>query len=122
MITADKRARVGKSAERRHPRFKVNCEVQVSAGATKIQAHALDVSESGIAIHVSGALNPGDRVILQFTLPNSEHRFGIQATAKYSKDGRHGLEFHKLPRSESDELFRICQKLSADPEATRTGR
>ena len=113
MISADKRARVGKSAERRHPRFLVNCDVQVRSGATAIPGRVLDVSESGVAIQISNPLNPGERVILQLMLPNSEHHFGVQATVKYSKDARHGLEFHKLRRRESDELWRICRALSA---------
>ncbi|PYY14787.1 MAG: hypothetical protein DMG60_19350 [Acidobacteria bacterium] len=113
MISVDRSARVGKSAERRHPRFKVECDVHVRCGAAELQGHVLDVSESGIAIHIFGNMKPGERVILQFVLPNSEHHFGVQATVKYSNGSRHGLEFHKLPRHESDELWRICRALSA---------
>jgi len=113
MITVDKQARVGKNAERRHPRFKVGCHVQVRTGDNSLQGQVIDLSESGIAIHIANELKPGDRVILQFALPNSEHRFGVQATVKYSKGPRHGLEFYKLARRESDELYRVCRALSA---------
>jgi len=113
MISVDKKARIGKSAERRHPRFKVECDVQVRAGDMVLQGQLIDLSESGIAIHVSSEIRTGDRVILQFVLPNSEHRFGVQATVKYSKGSRYGLEFYKLARRESDELWRVCRALSA---------
>ena len=109
MISVDKKTRVGKSAERRHPRFKIECDVQVRAGDLALQGHMVDLSESGIAIQISRELRAGDRVILHFAPPNSEHRFGVQATVIYSMDGRHGLEFHKLPRRESDELWRVCR-------------
>ena len=99
MISVDRSARVGKSAERRHPRFKVECDVH----------HILALQ----AAKNFGNMKPGDRAILQFVLPNSEHHFGVQATVKYSNGSRHGLEFHKLPRHESDELWRICRALSA---------
>lgn len=112
MITLDKLARVGKSAERRHPRFKVECGVQVLCGAGAIQGRTLDLSESGIAVEIPSQMKEGERVVLHFMLPNSEHRFGVQATVKYANGSRHGLEFHKLARSESDELWRVCQKLS----------
>jgi PilZ domain len=113
MISVDKKKRVGKSAERRHPRFKIECNVQVRAGDLALQGLVVDLSESGIAIQISRELKAGDRVILQFEPPNSEHRFGVQATVVYAKDARHGLEFYKLPRRESDELWRVCCALSA---------
>lgn len=113
MISLDKKARTGKSAERRHPRFKVDCPVQVRTGDNSLRGHVIDLSESGIAIHITNEIKAGDRVILQFALPNSEHHFGVQATVKYSKGPRHGLEFYKLARRESDELYRVCQALSA---------
>ena len=113
MITVDKEARVGKSAERRHPRFKVECDVQVRAGDSSLHGQVVDLSESGIAIHIANEIRAGDRVILQFALPNSEHKFRLQATVKYSKGPRHGLEFYKLARRESDELYRVCRALSA---------
>ena len=113
MISFDKGARVGKSAERRHPRFKVESNIQVLCGAAVIQGQVLDLSESGIAVNIPGEVKAGERVILRFLLPNSEHQFGVQATVKYSNGSRHGLEFHKLARRESDELWRVCRALSA---------
>jgi len=113
MMSFDKGARVGKNAERRHPRFKVECDVQVLCGAAAIQGQVLDLSESGIAVNVPGEVKAGERVILRFILPNSEHQFGVQATVKYSNGTRHGLEFYKLARRESDELWRVCRALSA---------
>jgi len=113
MISIDKAARVGKSAERRHPRFRVECDVQVLSGATAIHGRVLDLSESGIAVNVAAEVKAGEQVTLRFMLPNSAHQFGVQATVKYSKESRHGFEFHKLARRESDELWRVCRALSA---------
>jgi len=112
MNSADKNGRTGKSIERRHPRFPVECDVEVLCGAAVIQAHAIDLSESGIAIHVPRPVKEGERVILRFTPPNSEHSFGVQATVKYTRGSRQGLEFYKVARRESDELWRLCRALS----------
>ena len=112
MNLANKSGRTGKSIERRHPRFPVECAVEVLCGATVIHAHAVDLSESGIAIHTPRPVKEGERVILRFMPPNSEHRFGVQATVKYSTGSRQGLEFYKLARRESDELWRLCRALS----------
>jgi len=112
MISLEKGARVGKSAERRHPRFRVECEVQLRCGSFAIQGTGLDLSESGIAADIRTPIKPGERVILHFMPPNSEHRFAVQATVKYSNGSRHGLEFYKLARRESDELWRVCRALS----------
>ena len=113
MISTDKSVRVGKSAERRHPRFKVECRIEVFCSIAKIQGKVLDVSEGGIAVNISNQLTVGDRIILHFMLPKSEYRFAVQATVKYSNGSRHGLEFYKLARRESDELWRVCRALSA---------
>jgi len=112
MISTEKNARVGKSAERRHPRFKVEGQIEVFCSVAKMLGKVLDVSESGIAVHLANPLRVGDRVILHFTLPHSEHRFRVQATVKCANGSRHGMEFYKLARLESDELWRACRLLT----------
>jgi len=113
MKTASAFARSGKSAERRHPRFRVEFEVNCFSKAAACEGKAHDLSEGGISVHIPVQVMEGEQVRLQFTLPHSERHFTVQATVKHTSPDRCGAEFQKLTRRESDELWRVCRALSA---------
>jgi len=113
MKTATANARVGKSAERRHPRFKVNFHVKLLGDVRTCEGQAHDLSEAGIAIEIPAQVAEGEQIRLEFTLPRSEWHLIVYARVKHVSAGRCGLEFHKLTRRESDELSRVCRALSA---------
>lgn len=81
----------------------------------RAEAHegtAHDISEAGIALQIPVQFQEGEQISLQFTLPHSEWHFTVCATVKHSSLERCGLEFYKLTRRESDELWRVCRLLS----------
>ena len=109
MKTASATARSGKSAERRHPRFRVEFAVKLFTNAAACEGKAHDLSEGGIAIQVPAQVMEGEQISLQFTVPHSERHFTVHATIKHVSPDRCGAEFQKLTRRESDELLRVCR-------------
>lgn len=117
--TGSAAARFGKSAERRHPRFRTDFATKVFTRAEAYEGKAHDISEAGIALEIPVQFHEGEQISLQFTLPHSEWHFTVCATVKHSSRDRCGLEFHKLTRRESDELWRVCRRLAYRPEDSR---
>lgn len=112
MHSAISTVRVGKSAERRHPRFAVEFPVRILNHAAARERSAHDLSEGGIALVGPVEIAEGEQILLQFTPPHSEWQYTVQAKVKHVSSERCGLEFHRLTRRESDELGRICRLLS----------
>jgi hypothetical protein len=113
MKTSSAAARSGKSAERRHPRFRVEFEIKCFTEAATCEGKAHDLSEAGIAIQIPAQVMEGEQIRLHFTLPRCERHFTVHATVKHASPDRCGAEFQKLTRRESDELWRVCRALSA---------
>ena len=110
--TASAAARYGKSAERRYPRFRTDFPIKVFTAAEAYEGNAHDLSEAGMALQIPAQIQEGEQISLQFTPPHSEWHFTVCATVKHSSPDRCGLEFHRLTRRESDELWRVCHLLS----------
>ena len=106
-------ARFGKSAERRYPRFRVEFDIKLFGKTIACEGKAHDLSEGGIAVQIPAQVKEGDQIRLQFTPPHSERHFTVYATVKHASLDRCGMEFQKLTRRESDELWRVCRLLSA---------
>jgi len=112
MNSAIATVRIGKSAERRHPRFVVQFPVRILNQAIACDRSAHDLSEGGMAIVGPVEIAAGEQILLQFTPPHSEWQYTVQAKVKHVSSDRCGFEFHRLTRRESDELGRICRLLS----------
>jgi ActR/RegA family two-component response regulator len=96
-------------------------------GMPEIHGQTLNISENGIAISTSIALQPGVKVQVHFALPGDELRFVVGATICWCKQSYLGLQFssvsarltsvlqewllHKLEESLPESLAQKFQKL-----------
>jgi DNA-binding response OmpR family regulator len=65
----------------------------------------INISESGIAIHIPTPVAAGTEVAVQFRLPENQTRFAVQSKICWSDPtGRTGLQFLNLPLPQKTEL------------------
>lgn len=91
---------------RRYFRCPVRIQVQVSGGSRPdFVAATLNISELGIALTNSPALQVGDRVVLQLTLPSPAVSATISAEVCWrNNEGGAGLEFVQVPVGVKEQL------------------
>jgi hypothetical protein len=84
----------------------VRIQVQVSGGSrADFTATAVNISELGIALAYSPALQVGDRVVLQLTLPGPPVSSKISAEVCWrDNEGNAGLEFIQVPAGVKEQL------------------
>lgn len=94
------------SERRRYFRCPVRIPVQVSGGSrADFMATTVNISELGIALTHSAALQVGDRVALQLTLPGPPVRAKISAEVCWrDNEGNAGLEFVQVPVAVKEQL------------------
>lgn len=85
---------------REHRRY-FRCPVEVPVtlsrpGMTEIRAHAVNISEGGIAIITSALLKPGIAVRVECTLPGCAFPFAADSTICWCRKGHMGLQFTSL--------------------------
>jgi hypothetical protein len=85
---------------REHRRY-FRCPVEVPVtlgrlGMTEIRAHAVNISEGGIAIMTSALLKPGMVVRVEWTLPGCAFPFAADSTICWCREGHMGLQFISL--------------------------
>lgn len=74
------------------------CPISVSAtlqlpGGKLLTGHTVNVSENGLALHLPEGLNPGDKVTVQFRLPQLPTPIDAQAVVRWYREGKAGLLF-----------------------------
>jgi PilZ domain-containing protein len=92
----------------RHPfdqRLKVITRVQDKD--VVLYGRVIDISELGLGAVVSGTIERGERVLLEFSAPG-EPILRLSATVRYARGFRHGLEFFGLGKSDTEILRRLC--------------
>ena len=85
---------------REHRRY-FRCAIEVPVtlqrdGMTEIRAHAVNISEGGIAIITSALLKPSVEVRVECTLPGCAFRFAADSTICWCREGHIGLQFISL--------------------------
>lgn len=90
---------------RRYFRHPVKMRVEIVLGDKTVQAASTNLSESGIALLLHEALPKGAMPRLQFTLPQTNTQFDVEAEVVWADiKGRAGLRFHNLPKSSQEQL------------------
>jgi len=90
---------------RRYFRHPVKMLVKILMGDKAMNATSTNLSESGIAVILHEALPKGAVPRLQFTLPETDHKFDAEAEVVWADvKGRAGLRFHNLPQIEQEQL------------------
>lgn len=90
---------------RRYFRHPVKMLVRILLGEKTVNATSTNLSESGIALLLHEAMPKGATPRLQFTLPQSNNKFEVEAEVVWADlKGRAGLRFHNLPQSSQEQL------------------
>jgi hypothetical protein len=101
---------------RRYPRFAVDVRVQVrmfQAGEFRnCWGHSTELGQDGIGATLTGELEPGEIVSLEFPLPLSPYPLKIRAIVRYRQGLRYGFEFLTLSDQQCEMLRRVCEVLA----------
>ncbi|MGH9571091.1 MAG: PilZ domain-containing protein, partial [Candidatus Angelobacter sp.] len=68
----------------------------------------VDVSELGLGAVISGSLEQGDQVLLEFKGATGDVTFRLRATTRSARGFRHGFQFFELSPPDVQELRRAC--------------
>lgn len=104
---------------RRSPRFKVNFAIKLFAVLQQrrcvLQGRSHDLSEEGMAIYIPAELERGQVVQIEFILPETNQRLGVQAMVRDSSGFRCGVEFKDLTPVDQAALRLQCEALAKNP-------
>jgi DNA-binding response OmpR family regulator len=91
---------------RRSYRCPMQIPVRVSSNTrSDFTANSINISEGGMALTASAILHVGERIILKFTLPETETIARVNGEVCWTDDaGRVGLEFVQVPATVSEQL------------------
>ncbi|MBV9073293.1 MAG: PilZ domain-containing protein [Acidobacteria bacterium] len=103
---------------RRTPRFRVNFPIKLFANVQQrrcaIQGRSHDLSMLGMAIYIPAELESGQTVQIEFVIPNTNQRLGVNAIVRNSQGFRCGVEFQNLTPLDESGLTKLCAKLEAE--------
>lgn len=101
---------------RRSPRYRVNFAILLFAVVQNrkctLQGRSHDLSLEGMSVYIAAELQVGQVVQIQFALPESQRRLGVNAIVRNSQGFRCAVEFQNLTSVEQEELARCCQRLA----------
>ena len=96
--------------KRRWKRFKVDIRVRLrrweDPDDTASVVRTYELSEGGMSVYASEALELGTFVLTQFSLPGSEERVRLRAVVRNRRGFRCGLEFVEVPAAVRSEILR----------------
>lgn len=92
---------------RRYFRHPAKMLVSIVLGDKTLRATSTNVSESGIALMLREAIPKGAQPRLQFTLPETDYKFNLEAEVIWTDvKGRAGLRFREVPKQTQEQLDR----------------
>jgi hypothetical protein len=101
----------GRKERRRVQRTPLDQRVKVIANLkgkeTVLLGRVIDMSELGLAAVLSGSLERGDKVSIEFS-PSGNGVMTLSATIRYAQGFRHGFEFSNVKPFELEQLRRAC--------------
>lgn len=105
----------GKKERRRAPRYPFDQRLTVTAKVqgkkATIYGRTIDISECGLGTVISGFLERGDSVSVEFNTSAGEMR--LTALVRFVHGFRHGFEFTGMSAAESQNLKQACQSAAA---------
>ena len=105
----------GKKERRRAPRYPFDQRLTVTAKVqgkkATIYGRTIDISECGLGTVISGFLERGDSVSVEFNTSAGELR--LTALVRFVHGFRHGFEFTGMNAAESQNLKQACQSAAA---------
>jgi hypothetical protein len=115
LMPATPEEQAGKKERRRSPRYPFDQRLTVTAKVQGKQAtiygRTIDISEFGLGVVLSGFLERGDSVSVEFNASTGSLR--LTAMIRFVHGFRHGFEFIGMSATESQNLKQTCQSAAA---------
>ncbi len=100
---------------RRFPRYTIDTRVQAQvfrAGTTTCAwGRSWEMGEDGMSGTLSGDLEPGEVVTLEFTLPVGGEPIKVRAVVRHRSGYRYGFEFLTLSEAQREQMRRTFQAI-----------
>jgi PilZ domain-containing protein len=98
----------GQQKERRFRRFSVDMRVQAQvfrAGTLSTAwGRSWEMGEDGMSGTLTGEMEPGDVVSLEFTLPHSREPMKVRAVVRHRTGYRYGFEFLTVTDAQREQM------------------
>jgi hypothetical protein len=102
---------------RRFPRYALDIRITVHvfrAGASaSFWGRSSELGEDGVGGTLTGELETGEVVSMEFSLPQAASPLKIRALVRYRKGLHHGFEFLALSTEQRAAIRRVCEMLAA---------
>ena len=103
-------------SKRRFPRYALDVRLTVQvfrAGASaSLWGRSNELGQDGIGGTVTGELQVGEVVTLEFALPARVQPLKLRAVVRYRDGLRHGFEFLTVNTAQREDIQRACEMLS----------
>ena len=103
--------------QRRFPRYAYDVHIQISvfreANTTKYSGRSCDLSLHGLGSILSGELQVGEVVSVEFSIPMPPQLMKLRAVVRYKKGLQYGVEFLVVDDVQSLALREVCAMLDA---------
>lgn len=101
--------------ERRFRRYSVDMRVQVQVfrdGAlSSAWGRSSEMGEDGMSGTLTGELEPGEVVSIEFTLPHSREPMKVRAVVRHRTGYRYGFEFLTVTDAQREQMRRTFQDM-----------
>jgi len=102
---------------RRYPRFPMDARMDVqvfrSGSISYLWGRSTELGLDGIGATLTGDLEPGEVVSMEFPLPLSPYPVKLRAIVRYRIGLHYGFEFLTPTTEQRAQLDRVCQMLAA---------
>jgi hypothetical protein len=101
---------------RRYPRYAIDVRLQVKmfqdGEFRSCWGRSTELGQDGIGATLTGTLETGEIVTLEFPLPLTPYPIKVRAIVRYCQGLRYGFEFLTLNESQRDTVHRVCEYLA----------
>lgn len=105
--------------KRRFPRYRFDARVEASVFregvTTTLWGRTNELAQDGLGATLSGAVQMGEVVSLEFSVPIAPHVVKLRAVVRYSDGLRCGFEFLVVTEAQRLVLHQVCVVLSNAP-------
>ena len=101
---------------RRYPRHRLDARIQMSVFregvTTALWGRTSELGQDGVGATISGELNVGEVVSMEFPIPFPPYFMKVRAIVRYSEGLRCGFEFLIVTDEQRETLRRVCEVLA----------
>ena len=107
-----------RKADARHfPRYRIDVralvKVRRDSGIVELRGRSTDLSESGMGVTLSGELQLGEVVEMEFFLPFTRDALHLRALVRRRNGLNYGMEFLTLSPQQRAAIKRLCDPMTA---------